>query len=59
MPTPTQSRRNYTNANKKTLGLTDANGLFTIRIAKGSAVQFRFLGYTEQKQSILPPRPTK
>jgi TonB-linked SusC/RagA family outer membrane protein len=41
-----------TDANKKTLGLTDGNGLFTIRIAKGSAVQFRFLGYTEQKQTF-------
>lgn len=39
-------------AARKTLGITDANGLFTIRAPKGAEVQFTFLGYTMQKMTF-------
>jgi TonB-linked SusC/RagA family outer membrane protein len=39
-------------ASRKALGLTDVNGLFTIRAPKGAEVQFSFLGYTIQKMTF-------
>ena len=39
-------------AAKKTYGLTDANGNFTVRIPKGVEIQFTFLGYTALKQAF-------
>lgn len=35
-----------TDAEKKSLGLTNMNGQFTIRVKKGSQIQFSFIGYT-------------
>jgi len=37
-------------AQRKTYGLTDINGAFTVKVPKGVAIQFSFLGYTVQKQ---------
>ncbi|GAB3904192.1 SusC/RagA family TonB-linked outer membrane protein [Mucilaginibacter boryungensis] len=39
-------------AQRKTYGLTDINGAFTVKVPKGVVIQFSFLGYTVQKQAF-------
>ncbi|HEY0669854.1 MAG TPA: SusC/RagA family TonB-linked outer membrane protein [Sphingobacteriaceae bacterium] len=41
-----------TDAQKKSLGITNINGQFSIRIAKGSQVQFSFIGYNPVTRSF-------
>lgn len=37
-------------AQRKTLGVTDINGAFNIKVSKGTEVSFSFIGYTPTKQ---------
>jgi TonB-linked SusC/RagA family outer membrane protein len=39
-------------AQRKTYGLTDVNGAFTVKVPKGVVIQFSFLGYTAEKQTF-------
>jgi TonB-linked SusC/RagA family outer membrane protein len=37
---------------RKVLGVTDVNGSFTVRVAKGTEISFSMLGYTQAKRMI-------
>jgi len=40
------------NAQRKTFGLTDNSGAFSVKVPKGTEVQFSFLGYATQKMTF-------
>ncbi|MDR6784199.1 TonB-linked SusC/RagA family outer membrane protein [Pedobacter africanus] len=37
---------------KKVLGVTDGNGVFTVKVVKGTEITFSMLGYTQVKRAI-------